>query len=137
MKKVLKILLSIIVVIVLLGSLIVAGIFWMTSGVTQEADKVLTQLHNNKIEEVYKNSAFADEMSIEKFKEALGVGTPIDFTKMKKISWTGRGFKNGIKYVDGDFTFSDGETVSIRFAFIVTDGKYILVGIRPVENSSI
>jgi len=137
MKKVLKILLSIIAVIVLLGGLIVAGIFWMTSGVTEEADSVLTKLHNNEIEEVYKNSAFADEMPIEKFKEALGVGTPIDFTKMKKISWTGRGFKNSIKYVDGDFTLPNGETLSIRFAFIVTDGKYILAGITPTENSSI
>ena len=124
-----KILLGGIALVVVLIGLFLATLFGGTKGVEMEAEEVFTQITSGQVEEAYENSWFREEMTLEQFQSMLGMGKTLDLTKAKRIRWSGRGFDNDVKYIYGEFEFSNGSKQTITFEFMGEDDDLKLSGI--------
>lgn len=113
--------------------LLIAFVFLGSSGVEDAADQVLADFQNGEFEKVYTESLLDEEFSLEELQQAFGVGTAYDITKATKKSWTGRGFDGPVKYITGNFVFSNGEEIPLTFKFVKESGELRLVGIVPEE----
>ena len=126
MKKAWKIIGGIVIAILLMIGLV----FWKTSGVSDAADAVISQLNAGNIEAVYNDSAMTTSFDLEYFKQAVWYGTDADITKAVNLSWNGRGFENGEYYIYGEFELPNGATQTITYRFVKDEaGAYKFLGV--------
>lgn len=114
---------SILLIIILIFVLIFVLTFIFSSGVKKKANQILFDFENGLIEKVYNESIFPKGIKFEEFKNFLSVGSIKDITKAKKISWIGRGYYNGIKYIYGNFKLQNGEESLLTLEFMKMNGK--------------
>lgn len=108
---------------------IVFLVFAGTSGVQGAAEATLEEFQSGHVEQAYDSSALTKKYSFDQFDAALGAGSKFDITSVEKIKWTGRGFKDGQKYIYGNFKFADGSEDVITFSYVKADKGLQLYGI--------
>ena len=121
MKKIIKWLLILWLSGAVIAWLVIALVFNATKWVGDAADKIVQQFKAGQVEEVYNASVLSDpsqNMSLEEFKNAMGVGSEMDITKATFLWWHGRWFENGEKYIYGDFMFVWQKKQTLTFRFV-------------------
>jgi len=129
MKKVWKVFSIIGATIVWLVVLMIIFVFVGSNWAKTAAEDVIAQMHAGQIQEVYQASALAELMEYDQFSTVMGVGTEMDITQAELISWNGRGFEDGEKYIYGKFLMWNWSEQYLTFWFVEDDGEFILLGI--------
>lgn len=109
--------------------LMLVFVFVGSNGAKDAAENIIDQMHAGQVESVYQASALAELMDYNQFSNVMGVGTDLDITQAELVSWNGRWFENGEKYIYGKFLMWNGSEQYLTFWFVEAEGELVLLGI--------
>lgn len=127
---------------ILLGVVGFFGIIFLlvtffTAGAGEAADKVMDQISQGNLKEVYgaSSSEFQSAVSFQEFENFVYYNVKnIDLTSTTGHSWNGKGFHNSVKYVYGPVYFANGQTEVMTLTFLEKDGEMQLLEISFGET---
>lgn len=137
MKKVLIIVGSIVGGLAILAGVIVAGVFWATSGAVEAGENFLALIAQNKIEEAYQSTAsgFRSQQDAATFGALV---TNIGLTRYASASWSNREIQNDRATLEGSVTTTDGGTIPLTMALVSEgDAWKVLSLTTPMAGAAI
>jgi len=103
--------------LVLLAGVIVAGVFYATSGVTGAADKFYETARSGNSEELYALTS-AQLKSVTSAEQLIAYVQANRFNQVADTSWTSRAIENGIGSVEGTLTLDDGGAIPVAMQLV-------------------
>ena len=129
MKKLFKIILGFILGIVILAAVIVAGVFYMTSGLVDTADAFFNAVKQNDIANA--RSYLAENVKASTSESALKSSlSNMNILKLKETSWSSREFKNDFGKLDGSITTEAGGVVPVKIELVKENGVWKIYSIQ-------
>lgn len=131
MKKTIFTIVGTIVGIILL---VIGSVLIGTAGVPDAAEKVLDQIQNNQIEELYQDSQMIIDNTAT-LEEIQYLIETFDLQNAELVSWGSRGFESELKHIAGTIKLSDGSTKWLTMYFTKTDGELKFSGmeLQPIK----
>ncbi len=123
-----KVLIGILIGVVIVAA-IMAGVFYMTSGVTRAGDGFFALIRDGNAKGAYQSTAreFQAATSEEKFIEFLKSSSISDY---ESATWSSRSISNNIGELDGSLKTKGGVVVPIKLKLVKEDGKWKLLSIE-------
>jgi hypothetical protein len=127
MKTLLKVLLGLAV----FGAIVVALVFWMTSGLPRAADKFFTHIAANEYDAALAMTtpdfrASTDKAALEAFARSNGLDG------YKSASWSSRSMDNSVGELEGTLTVAGG-SIPIKVTLVKDDGEWHIQNVRKAD----
>ncbi len=126
-----KVLIGLVVVLVVIGAIILF-VFYLTSGLTQSADRFFTLVREGKTKDAYLSASreFQASAPEEDFVAFLKKSTIADY---ESATWSSRSVANKIGELEGSIKTRAGGVIPIKLRLIKEDGKW---KIRAIEKAA-
>lgn len=127
MKTLLKVLLGLAV----FGAIVVALVFWMTSGLPRAADQFFTHIAANEYDAALAMTtpdfrASTDKAALEAFARSNGLDG------YKSASWSSRSMDNSVGQLEGTLTVAGG-SIPIKVTLVKDDGEWHIQNVRKAD----
>ena len=116
-RKTLLIILGVVGGLAVLGGVIVAGVFYATSGVTGAADKFYATARTGTPQQVYGLTATALQNVTTPEQLAAYIETN-RFNQVAETSWSSRSIENSLGRVEGTLTLDDGGEIPVTMELV-------------------
>ena len=116
-------------------AIVIAAVFMLTGGMSNEAKALFTALKNNDSAKAstYLSKNFTDATSIEELKNYFDTSSLADY---KDSSWNSRSIKNNRGKLNGIIKTESAKTIPLTLNFIKEDGKWKISAIN-IDNTGL
>jgi hypothetical protein len=136
-KKVLMIVAAVVGGLVVLGVIVIGGVFYFTSGAVDAGERFLALLAQDRIEEAYASTAtsFRGQQTEASFAAAVRA---IGLTRYESASWSNREIQNDRARLEGSVTTTDGGTIPLTVTLVSEGDEWKVLGLStPMAGAEV